>query len=156
MKKLVLSLALLALFSCSGDDDQGGGSSSGCSSGQVCDAAAASDEVPIDMPAFTVGVYETVFDYASDDSPFSNGTTATFEITEDESLIVSIDGFDCVEVKNPYAKDYFTPGSNNFFYKDECLHNLAFNVSFDTSDNFNEVNVQPLVGAGFFGQFKLQ
>jgi len=30
MKKLVLSLALLALFSCSGDDDQGGGSSSGC------------------------------------------------------------------------------------------------------------------------------
>ncbi|MAN28902.1 MULTISPECIES: hypothetical protein [Mesonia] len=156
MKKLVLSLVLISLFSCSDDDDQSNSSTSGCSSGQVCDAAAASDEVAIDMPAYTVGVYETVYDYASDDSPFAIGTTATFEITEDESLIVSIDGFDCVEVKNPYAKDYFEPDSNNFFYKDECLHDLAFNVSFDTSDNFNEVNVQPLVGEGFYGQFKLQ
>ena len=42
MKKLVLSLVLISLFSCSDDDDQSNSSTSGCSSGQVCDAAAAS------------------------------------------------------------------------------------------------------------------
>lgn len=162
MKTRSFALICLLCWACDSEDsasnddssnqdaaiDTGSTSNSNCDN--VCDPSVASDETAANVPAELAGSYDTVYDYAQTDSPFSNGDAATFEITTDDRLIVTIAG-SCISIGNPVFR--FSATSGNYTFKDTCDRDIAYNVSADISGAFNEVNVEPTDGPGWFGQF---
>lgn len=153
MKNLILSfLLLLALMSCNSEDKNP--KSQGCN-GASCAPAVASGETAATIPSSAVGVYKCVVTFANPESPFPLGTKATFEITADQKLVVTIEGKECLTISNPIWRFGADASSGNYTWKDSCRDNLAYNVSFAGSA-FNEVNMEPVSGTGFFGQFSLE
>lgn len=111
-----------------------------------CSYTLASGETMGTVPTSLEGTYNLTYGFAQPGSPYTDGTTATFTILNNE-LTVEIEGHDCITLKNPVLL-----GTNNFKFKDDCRDNIAFNVSPNNNGTFNEINVEPL-GQGWLGQF---
>lgn len=154
MKNFFYSLLFaIVIFACDSKDEEP--ASQGCS-GAVCAPAVGTGETAATIPAAAAGIYRCEVTFAEPTSPFPLGTKATFEITADQKLIVTIAGQECLTISNPIWRFGATASSGNYTWKDDCENEVAFNVSFDTGGNFNEVNMEPVVGPGFFGQFTLE
>ena len=154
MKKLIyIFLFALSITACDKSDDAP--KSQGCS-GATCAPAVASGETAATIPSAAAGIYRCELTFAEATSPFPLGTKATFEITTDQKLIVTIEGQSCLTISNPIWRFGANASSGNYTWKDDCENDVAYNVSFDTGCNFNEVNMEPVGGPGFFGQFTLQ
>jgi hypothetical protein len=121
--------------------------------GVVCEPALLSDETAATIPTGIQGSFSFTYNYAEPESPFSNGTKASFTITAGQELIVELDGEDCYTLKNPALR--FNGAAGNYFFKDDCVHNICFNVSENQDGTLNEINVQPVSGVGWYGQFVL-
>ncbi len=117
---------------------------SGCDT--ECSYTLASGETAGTVPTALEGTYNLTYGFAQPGSPYTNGTTATFTILNNE-LTVEIQGHDCITLKNPVLI-----GTNNYKFKDDCRDDIAFNVSPNNNGTFNEINVEPL-GQGWLGQF---
>lgn len=126
---------------------------SGDCNGLVCEPTLLSDETAATIPSGIQGSYSFTYDYAEPESPFTNGTKASFTLTADQELIVELEGEDCYTLKNPALR--FNGSTGNYFFKDDCVNNICFNVSENQDGTLNEINVQPVSGVGWFGQFVL-
>lgn len=145
---------MVLVAGCSSSNNNTGGGS--CDSGLSCSPTVGAGETEAgDIPAEAVGTYTTTYDdFGNTGGPFATGTTATFEVTSDNKLIVSIDGQECIVLENPVYRFGAGEGDGNFTFKDNCENDVAFNLSLNNADNsFNEVNVEPVDSTGFFGQF---
>ncbi|MDT7830952.1 hypothetical protein RQM59_01090 [Flavobacteriaceae bacterium S356] len=111
-----------------------------------CSYTLASGETAGTVPTSIEGTYNLTYSFAQTGSPYTDGTTATFTLINNE-LTVEIEGHDCITLKNPVLI-----GTNNYKFKDDCRDNIAFNVSPNNNGTFNEINVEPL-GQGWLGQF---
>lgn len=146
MKNVLLLLFTVSILASCNEENM-----NGCGSGMMCSGTVGANETAATVPSSLVGSYTSTYDYAQSGSPFTNGTSATFELTANNELIVSIDGLDCITLSNPVYR--FGATSGNYTFKDECLHDVAFNVSENQNGTFSEVNIEPNTGAGWFGQF---
>ncbi|TDQ14677.1 hypothetical protein DFQ04_3267 [Algoriphagus boseongensis] len=153
-KNILFLFVFLAIFSCKDEEDTSPDSTA-CA-GTVCSATLGSGETAATIPSSAVGVFKTVVTFAEPTSPFKLGTKATFEVTKDQKLIVSIEGKDCITLTNPIWRFGATSGSGNYTFKDNCRDNVAYNLSFNTNGTFNEVNIENVSGPGFFGQFTVE
>ena len=117
---------------------------SGCTTD--CTYTLGSGETAGTVPTSLEGTYNLTYDFAQPGSPYTDGTTATFTLINNE-LTVEIEGHDCITLKNPVLI-----GTNNYKFKDDCRDDIAFNVSPNNNGTFNEINVEPL-GQGWLGQF---
>ena len=157
MKTIKSSLVLIALkfvigFSaCKKDEDTTGDNGTSPCNGTVCSPAFLSDETAATIPASMLGTYSTTYDYEQPGSPFTAGVNATFTLTSDNELILEIEGEECLVLKNPAFREGLN--QSNFFFKDDCDRNICYNVSQNVDGNFNEVNIQPYEGIGWYGQF---
>lgn len=157
MRKITLMLAavLMIAVACKKDEETVSNDQPSVSScdGTICEPALLSDETAASIPAGIQGTYSFTYDYAEPDSPFANGKKATFTLTADNELIVELEGEDCYTLKNPALR--FDGATGNYFFKDDCIKNICYNVSENQSGTLNEINVQPYSGVGWFGQFVL-
>ncbi|MGB0890704.1 MAG: hypothetical protein ACPGUU_00035 [Flavobacteriaceae bacterium] len=143
LKKISLLLLLtLTIVACSKNDDE---SSSATDCINECAYTIASGETAATVPSSLEGTYELTYHSAQTGSPFTDGTKATFTLSNNE-LTVVIDG-KCITIKNPVLR-----GSNNYLFKDTCENSITYNVSPNNNGSFNEINIEPL-GTGWFGQF---
>lgn len=141
LRKMQYIAVLILLITACETNNQ---SSSGCAT--ECSYTLASGETAGTVPTSLEGTYNLVYGFAQTGSPYTNGTTATFTIMNNE-LTVEIEGHDCITLKNPVLL-----GTNNYKFKDDCRDDIAFNVSPNNNGTFNEINVEPL-GQGWLGQF---
>jgi len=150
MKTLKLScLLLMVLFfqACSDDDNED--SSANCST--VCEYTLEAGQDPGSVPAGLHGELNLVLDLATPQSPFPEGTTATFTVSETE-MTVEIEGEECITLRNPYR----IPGTTEDNFVDDCRDNYIFGISGDQNGNLNEINLGSIAGGSiqFLGQFK--
>jgi len=148
MKKLsyILFITLLStvVISCDNNDDTDMSSVANCDN--VCDYTLTSGQNAATVPSGLDGTYNMIYDYAQTGSPFANGTTATF-ILSNNTLTVEIEGEDCITLNNPVLI-----GTDNYKFMDNCVNSIGYNVSANTDGSLNEINVEPL-GVGWYGQF---
>lgn len=143
MKKIALGLILtMLLMGCSGDDD--GNEASSC--GTVCSVPLRNGENPGTPHPDIVGTYTLTYHLRNPDGPFSDGATATAELTSDNKLIFNYDGR-CVTAENPFQT---SPQEVNF--RDNCVFNVLFAAS-AVNGGLNEINIASL-DREFYGQFK--
>jgi hypothetical protein len=135
-----LFVATLLISSCTSNTQN----TSGCDT--ECAYTLAAGETAGTVPTSLEGTYNLTYGFAQTGSPFTNGTTATFTIVNNE-LTVEVSGQECITLKNPVLI-----GTNNYKFKDDCRDNIAYNVSPNNNGAFNEINVEPL-GQGWLGQF---
>lgn len=162
-KYLVVFLVAFSFHACSSDDngnmmqeeEMEEMSNEGCN-GDTCAATVGANETAATVPDTAFGTYNVEYTFADADSPFELGTTATFIVKSDQTLSVAIDGFECITISNPVWRFGADETSGNYTFKDECRDMLAYNVSYNGDGTFNEVNIEPSEGTGFFGQFTLQ
>lgn len=137
---LILFAFLISACTTNSTDDVG----NNCAN--TCDYTLASGETAATVPSSLDGTYNLTYGFAQSGSPFADGTTATFIISNNE-LTVEVDGFECITLKNPVLI-----GTNNYKFKDDCRDNIGYNVSPNNDGSFNEINIEPL-GQGWYGQF---
>lgn len=142
-KLSLLLLSILVFADCSSSDDNDN-QTIDCTT--VCSYTATSGQTAASVPATAHGTFDLTYQFASANSPFANGTTGTFSLSA-TTLVVNIDGEDCIKLENPVAR-----GAENFLFIDNCRDNITYNVSTNTDGTFAEVNIEP-IGTGFFGQF---
>lgn len=154
MKKLIfLFLAgLLTISACNSNSDDPANPSPSACDGPECSPALLADETAAIIPTSLQGTHHFIYGYQQDGSPFSDGTQATFTLNNNE-LIVEIEGEQCITLKNPALR--YGNNSDNYFFKDDCNQNICYNVSANTDKVMNEINIQPVSGTGWFGQFIL-
>jgi len=142
----VLSIPLF-LLSCDDDDNQT--SSANCST--VCEYILEAGQEPGSVPASLHGVLNLTLDFATPQSPFPQGTPATFTVSETE-MTVEIEGEECITLRNPFR----IPGTSEDNFVDNCRDDYVFGISADQNGNLNEINLGSIAGSGFqfLGQFK--
>jgi hypothetical protein len=152
---LIFTAVLMIVVACKKEDETETNDPTVTSScdGAVCEPTLLSDETAASIPAGIQGTFSFTYDYAEPNSPFTNGKKATFTLTADNELIVDLEGEDCYTLKNPTLR--FNGATGNYFFKDDCVKNICYNVSENQSGTLNEINVQPYSGVGWFGQFVL-
>ena len=142
LKKIsILFLSTLLWVSCTSNDN----SPVGGTCDTECTYTIASGESAATVPSSLDGTYNLTYHSAQAGSPFTNGTTATFTVANNE-LTVEING-ECLTIKNPVLR-----GTNNYLFKDNCDKNITYNLSPNSNGSFNEINIEPL-GQGWLGQF---
>ena len=117
---------------------------SGCAT--ECSYTLASGETAGTAPTSLEGTHNLTFDFAQTGAPFTNGTTGTFTLVNNE-LTVEISGQDCITLKNPVQTS-----PSEYTFKDDCRDNLSYAVSSNQSGALNEINVQSLSN-NWYGQF---
>ncbi|WP_339608648.1 hypothetical protein [uncultured Roseivirga sp.] len=149
MKKqfALLVFAFLIITSCGNEDPP---TKDDCG-GQVCEATPGTDETSTTVPNSLNGTYNMVITYAESNSPYPEGTTATFIIAA-EKLTVSIDGEDCFSIINPVNRSPFTAPT----FKADCIGDIAFQVAANQSGGLEEINLILASGPGYYGQFRVQ
>lgn len=155
MRKIILLMvaALMIVVACkkTEETDTTNQPTGGTCDGQVCEPALLSDETATNIPTGIQGSFSCTYNYAEANSPFADGTKAIFTLTTGNELIVEIEGEDCYTLKNPALR--FDGATGNYFFKDDCVKNLCYNVSENQLGTLNEINVQPYSGVGWYGQF---
>ncbi len=161
-KYIAIFLVAFSFYACSSDDngnvmeeEMEEMSEEGCS-GDTCEATIGADETAATVPNSAFGTYNVEYTFADVNSPFELGAIATFIVKSNQTLSVAIDGFECITISNPVWRFGADETSGNYTFKDECRDMLAYNLSYNSDGSFNEVNIEPSEGAGFFGQFTLQ
>jgi hypothetical protein len=147
-KPFYLFLIVLILFSCSNDDDNNNNSAN-CST--VCEYTLEAGQDPGSVPASLHGELNLVLDFATPQSPFPEGTAATFTVSATE-MTVEIEGEECITLRNPYR----IPGTSEDNFIDDCRDDYIFGISADQNGNLNEINLGSIAGGNiqFLGQFK--
>jgi hypothetical protein len=155
MKQLVflLFVGLLTISACTSSSDDPATPAGNTCDGPVCSPQLASGETPATIPTSLQGTYHFTYGYQQAGSPYVDGTKATFTLTANNELLVEIDGEQCMTLKNPAFR--FGDSGGNYFFKDDCDKNICYNVSANLEEIMNEINVQPLVDMGWYGQFVL-
>ena len=149
MKKQLALLAIsLFLFAACGEDDAP--TSEDCN-GAVCTATAGTDETVTTVPSSLHGTYDMVITFAESNSPYPEGTRATFIISETK-LIISIDGEDCFSVENAVKRSPFEAP----VFKAACIGDIAFQIAQNQSGGLEEINLILASGPGYYGQFKVE
>ncbi len=151
---LILCISLLVLSAACKKDNEDPDSGPTACSGPVCEPSLLSDETAATIPTGIQSEFQTVYAYAEANSPFSNGQKAKFTLTSNNELIVEIEGEECITLRNPAYRAGLS--QTNYFFKDDCDRNICYNVSETNDGVFNEVNVQPYEGMGWYGQFALE
>ena len=142
LKSLLIIASLVFFISCeNGEEDMTSGS---CSN--TCDYTLTSGQTSATVPSALDGTYNLTYGFAQTGSPFTDGTKATFTISNNE-LTVEIEGQECITLRNPVLI-----GTNNYKFMDDCRDNIGYNVSPNNNGSFNEINIEPL-GQGWLGQF---
>lgn len=131
----------IMLTACSKNEDNTGG----CT---VCEYKLTSGDKAATASAGLHGTHELSMKFAKSDSPFPNGTKATFTISANE-LKVEIEGKECITIKNPVLT---VAGSTEIKFKDTCRDKVTYDVSMTTNGGLNEVNISNLSGK-WLGQF---
>ena len=93
------------------------------------------------------GTYNVVLDFATAQSPFPEGTTATFTLSNNV-LRVEISGEDCITLENPIET-----GTSEWTFIDDCRDNYIYGISQNQNGEFNEINLGT-TSFQFLGQFK--
>ncbi len=147
LKLLPILLCTVLLISCSEDDSED--ISSNCST--VCEYTLEAGQDPGSVPASLHGELNLVLDFATPQSPFPEGTAATFTVSETE-MTVEIEGEECITLRNPYR----IPGTSEDNFIDDCRDDYIFGISADQNGNLNEINLGSIAGGNiqFLGQFK--
>ncbi|GGG19254.1 hypothetical protein GCM10011344_19840 [Dokdonia pacifica] len=163
-KFIIVFLVAFSFYTCSSDDTdtmmeeeqmEEQMSSEGCD-GDTCEATVGADETSATVPDTAFGTFNVEYTFADTGSPFELGTTAVFIVKSDQTLSVEIEGFECITISNPIWRFGADETSGNYTFQDECRDMLSYNLSYNTDGSFNEVNIEPSEGPGFFGQFTLQ
>jgi len=146
--KILLVIFSVMLMSCD-DDDNDTPVSGDCST--VCEYTLEAGQDPGSVPAGLHGVLELSLDFATPQSPFPQGTPATFTVSETE-MTVEIEGEECITLRNPFR----IPGTTEDNFVDNCRDNYVYGISADMNGDLNEINLGSISGSGFqfLGQFK--
>lgn len=136
------------MLSCSNDDDNNTNSAN-CST--VCEYTLEAGQGPGSVPESLHGKLNLVLDFATPQSPFPEGTAATFTVSATE-MTVEIEGEECITLINPYR----IPGTSEDNFIDDCRDDYIFGISADQNSNLNEINLGSIAGGNiqFLGQFK--
>jgi hypothetical protein len=145
LKKITLTLfTLMAFFACSNNDDT---SSGNCAT--VCEYTLTSNDTAGTADKSIEGTHNLTMSYAAANSPFADGTKATFTLI-DNVLTVEIEGQDCITIKNPRLT---TAGSTEIQFRDTCRDNISYDVSMATAGGLNEINISSTTNSTWLGQF---
>ena len=142
---VTLSVFILCLTGCS-DDDDASANSANCS--QLCEVPIASDEFSATVPVNISGNYTLSYNEITPGGPFADGDEVTFNISENNELSVEFNG-ECINIKNPIL---FSQGTIEANFRDNCVFDVIFGVTENTSGELNEINVATL-NFQFLGQF---
>ena len=147
LKLIPLLILSILLFACSDDDSED--ISGDCST--VCEYTPGAGEDSGNVPSSLHGVLNLTLDFATPQSPFPEGTKATFTVSANV-MTVEIEGQDCITLVNPFR----IPGTSEDNFVDECRDNYVYGISADQSGNLNEINLGAISGNSFqfLGQFK--
>lgn len=143
MRTLKFLLALsIPMFFISCDDDDNETPTGNCST--VCEYTLETGQDPGSVPAGLHGVLNLTLDFATPQSPFPQGTLATFTVSETE-MTVEIEGEECITLRNPFR----IPGTTEDNFVDDCRDNYVYGISADQNGNLNEINLGAISGQGF-------
>lgn len=145
MKKLrYLFLTLLFLFTvaCNSNDNE-----ENLSNCETCAYTPKSNETAGTAPSSLEGTYNVVLDFATAQSPFPKGTTASFTLSNNV-LTVEISGEACITLENPIQT-----GTSEWTFIDDCRDNYIYGISQNQNGEFNEINLGT-TSFEFLAQFK--
>ena len=142
---VTVSLFILSITACS-DDDNASASSANCS--QSCEVPIASDEFSATVPANISGNYTLSYNEITSGGSFADGDEVTFNISDNNELSVEFNG-ECINIKKPIL---FSQGTTEANFRDNCVFDVIFGVTENTSGELNEINVATL-NFQFLGQF---
>ena len=145
MKKLsyfFLSLFFLSTVACNSNDEE-----NNLGNCETCSYTPKSNETAGTATSSLDGTYNVVLDFATAQSPFPEGTSATFTLSNNV-LTVEISGEECITLKNPIQT-----GTSEWAFIDECRDNYSYGISQDQNGEFNEINLGT-TSFQFLGQFK--
>lgn len=112
-----------------------------------CEYTIAAGETAGTVASSLDGTYNLTFNFAASGAPFTDGTTGTFTINNNE-LTVEINGKECMTIKNPILT---TAGSSEVKFKDTCRDQISYDVS-EVNGKLNEINISSINGT-WLGQF---
>jgi hypothetical protein len=134
--------SVILIGACDNDNDN----ASSCAT--KCNMPVTSTETAATVPSGLVGTYTLTYTQINPGGPFSDGDTATFQISANNRMVVTYKG-QCVDIGNPIL---FAPGTIEVNFRDNCQFNVLFGASEKVSGGLNEINVGTL-SFGFLGQF---
>lgn len=140
-KLLIVCFIAILLVECKSNSDESG------LCGTECTYTVTSSQTAGTVPASLEGIYNVVLDFATDQSPFTVGTEATFTL-ENNVLTVEIAGEPCITLRNPIET-----GTSEWTFIDDCRDNYIYGVSQNQNGELNEINLGT-TNFQFLGQFK--
>lgn len=145
---LTFAFIFLSVISC-GENDEAP-TEDDCA-GQVCEATPGANETATTVQATLHGTYNMIITFAESNSPYPEGTRATFTISETK-LAITIAGEDCFSIMNPVTRSPFSAP----VFKADCIGDLAFQIAANSSGGVEEINMIFASGPGYYGQFRVE
>lgn len=136
-------LVLTIIISCSKNNDE---TSSATNCANECSHTITNGETASTVPSSLDGSYELTYHAAQTGSPYTNGTKASFTLSNN-TLTIDVDG-KCITLKNPFRNS----GGVQDIFTDDCDKNAQYHISTLTDGSFNEMNVFGTDGT-WLGQF---
>lgn len=145
MKKIryfFLILLLISTVACNSNDEE-----ENLGNCETCTYTPKPNETAGIAPSSLEGTYNVVLDFATAQSPFPEGTAATFTLSSN-ILTVEISGEACITLENPIQT-----GTSEWTFIDNCRDNYIYGISQNQNGEFNEINLGT-TNFQFLGQFK--
>lgn len=145
MKKLryfFLTLLLISSVACNSNDDE-----ENLVNCETCTYTPKSNETAGTTPSSLEDTYNVVLDFATAQSPFPEGTTASFPLSNNV-LTVEISDEACITLKNPIQT-----GNSEWTFIDDSRDNYIYGISQNQNGDFNEINLGT-TSFEFLTQFK--
>ncbi|MFT6873658.1 MAG: hypothetical protein ACI8Q1_003141 [Parvicella sp.] len=150
MKRNLILFFTIGIFCLGCGEDEPAPNSDDCA-GQVCEATPGTNETATTVPATLHGTYNMIITFAESNSPYPEGTRATFTISETR-LTITIAGEDCFSIVNPVVRSPF----NAPVFKADCIGDIAFQIAANQSGGLEEINMILASGPGYYGQFRVE
>ncbi|MDD7915846.1 hypothetical protein [Polaribacter ponticola] len=141
-----ITLCLLTAFIISACSSNNGNTPGGCSN--VCNYTLTTNDTPGTAATSIEGTYNLTMHFPDAESPFSEGTKATFTLL-DNVLTVEVEGQECITIKNPRLT---TSGSTEVQFRDTCRDMISYDVS-ENNGALNEINISSTTDGKWLGQF---
>ena len=119
-KITILLFALTIIISCSKNNDD---SSSATNCSNECAHTIANGETASTVSSSLDGTYDLTYHAAQSGSPYTNGTKASFTLSNNQ-LTIEIDG-NCITLKNPFKN----AGGVQDIFTDDCDKNAQYHIS---------------------------
>ncbi len=142
LKYVLIAFMTLTILACNSNDED-----ENLSDCETCTYTPKSNETAGIAPSSLEGTYNVVLDFATAQSPFPEGTAATFTLTNNV-LTVEISGEACITLENPIQT-----GTSEWTFIDDCRDNYIYGISQNQNGEFNEINLGT-TNFQFLGQFK--